>query len=460
MRSVNIPILFLYGLVLMIASCEKGADAVSLDSEEERLIVSSDDFVTKSQLVSLINKKANNTRGVSLDDYSIEARLSAEGDTLMYVVNYNGQGWTIFSADSRTPAILAEGDSGSFSVEEGSPALSLWMEMLSTNMANVRRSCDENLKFTSEEISANKTFWSDSEQEPIRNPRPPQYEGYWITHTSIETFVYDTLEHMTPRWYQIAPYNQYCPLKSWSLTVHQPAGCVAVAGAQILYYLHGKIGVPVNAYGSCSIVDGTPYFSDLSESNWEQMSPDYPNPGTAEKEAILIAKVGDLVGMHYSDTSSWSYSSRLKRIAFPDQGISCSRSDYCQDTIKRYLNLQYPVIVSASDLLIPIGRFHTFVIDGYKKTYKRYTYCHEFIPADPETMILPGSGYESYYTYDTSAPDITAIKINWGWNTQWREENPLNDGWYTLTADWVVENNGSYNYNHNVSMIYGFEIIE
>lgn len=36
---------------------------------------------------------------------------------------------------------------------------------------------------------------------------------------------------------------------------------------------------------------------------------------------------------------------------------------------------------------------------------------------------------------------------------------PLNDGWYTLTDNWVVtELSGeTYDYNHNRTMIYGFD---
>lgn len=455
---------YLYSLsiltVLIVLSCSQDALLTYHDQESLSRPVSSSNSVTKEQLISYLEKETTWTRGLS-DNYSIETRVNSEGDTLMYIVNFNGHGWKILSADSRTPAILAEGNEGSFSQDEGSPALSVWMDMLSTDMANVRRCGDEQLVFSSEEISANKAFWNQTQKEPDRGPRPPQYEGYWVTHTTSETFVDDTLGHMTPHWVQGAPYNQYCPLKSWSLTEHQPAGCVAVAGAQVLYYLHSKIGVPVEAYGSCTIVDGEPIFDGSSVSNWGQMSPDYLYPFPADKEAILIAKVGDLVGMHYSDTSSWAYSSRLKTIAFPDQGLNCNRSNYCQDTVIRYLNNQYPVIVSASDQLIPLnGRFHCFVIDGYKKTHLLYTHCHEFIPADPEMIILPGSGYESYYTYSYSEPEITAIKINWGWPSQWRSVNPLNNGWYTLTANWEVEKTDGteYTYNHNVSMIFDFTI--
>ena len=75
-------------------------------------------------------------------------------------------------------------------------------------------------------------------------------------------------------------------------------------------------------------------------------------------------------------------------------------------------------------------------------------------------MDLDPDMYEPYYTYSNSNYDITAIKINWGWWTQWVQgisPYPLNDGWYGLTADWYVEKDGDYyNYNHNVKMTYGF----
>ena len=52
--------------------------------------------------------------------------------------------------------------------------------------------------------------------------------------------------------------------------------------------------------------------------------------------------------------------------------------------------------------------------------------------------------------------DITAIKINWGWASQWTRGN--NDGWYGLAANWYVWNETYYNYNQNVSMIFGFHL--
>lgn len=47
-------------------------------------------------------------------------------------------------------------------------------------------------------------------------------------------------------------------------------------------------------------------------------------------------------------------------------------------------------------------------------------------------------------------------KGNWGFRQapQWDSVHPVNNGWYGLTANWVVTNNGTYSYNNNVKMIY------
>lgn len=51
------------------------------------------------------------------------------------------------------------------------------------------------------------------------------------------------------------------------------------------------------------------------------------------------------------------------------------------------------------------------------------------------------------------------LPTHWGWWTQWAGDQILNDGWYTLTADWEVEKDGeTYTYNHNVKMLYDFSI--
>lgn len=53
----------------------------------------------------------------------------------------------------------------------------------------------------------------------------------------------------------------------------------------------------------------------------------------------------------------------------------------------------------------------------------------------------------------------TSIKINWGWESQWCYPF-YNEGWYSLTADWVIDDGGAgFNYNYNVKMICDMDVI-
>ena len=417
-----------------------------------------DSFVSMINVKEYVSRIWPQTRADVETDCSIEALLGADSDTLMYVVNYgNGQGWQILSADSRTPAILAEGKSGSFSLEGGSPALRVWMEGLKMNMSAVRQANDDGLKFSAEEIALNKTFWTGDQP---RQEFPPVIEadGEYVVRTTSEIIVVDTLDHMVPKWDQDSPYNVYCPNRTDTSYLRSPVGCVAIAGSQVLKYLHDTLGVPSLIPSHCSLNGNTPVFSDYTNTVWNSMSYDY-NVSSTDSVAVLLRYVGHLSGMHYNNDYSWALPANLRTNVINYLGISCSHGNYNENAVKSSLEDRMPVIVTATNLLIPLdGEIHSFVIDGFKKTYTKYTHHHFWEPYDP--LAIPDlTLHPDYYTYSYTSPDITQIKINWGWCSQWLSGYHYNDDWYTLTDDWATVHNGSIvTWNYNRQMIYGFVV--
>lgn len=453
-------------LTVLLIGCDKVVTFESSIYFETFDFPDSETQVSWNQINDYAHRCSPKTRSDGDSDYSICAIVGESADTLLYIINYgNGAGWKILSADNRTPAVIAESESGSFSLGTDNKSVGFWLDCIVHDMSIIRQSDNESLNFTKDEIAANKSFWGIEGQRS--QPLVPDPGGYWAESITSEEIIVEEVNHMTPHWDQMEPYNRYSPLKSNSQIDRAPAGCVAVAGAEVLYYLHNHLGVPTTmvSEGFCygDINNYSREFTSLNTSIWEAMDTNYVSNLTSPyAEALMIGYVGSLSLMSYHNNYSWTYPARLRTNVFEPMGISCSHGNYNAVTVKNNLDNGLPIIVTASDLLIPLDfEIHCFVIDGYKKTYTKYRHHHYFVPDDPDMVFPPGVN-ESYDTYTFSSTDITAIKINWGWWSQWRPVDPLNDGWYSLTDDWYTINSQGHEatYNHNRQMIYGFSVSE
>jgi hypothetical protein len=446
-----------------LISCYK--ESLSEDKTNTTIVSApdSDCFISVEQIKSYIARTRPDTKNGGELDYTIKPYGGSADNPLLYIVNYGeSNGWQILSSDSRTPAIVAEGETGYFSLEEGSPAVQVWLDCMATDMANVRCAGDEDLVFTAEEIAAHKSVWG---ARPGVRVLPGDENGHWEVTTTTEWCLAEEIEHMTPHWAQGEPYNTYCPLKSNSSTERAPAGCVAIAAAEVLYYLHNHLGVPASMvdYGYCvgDINNYSRYFSGSSTGIWSQMNYNHQTYG-ADAEALMIGHIGGIISMNYQNEYAWALPDNIRTNLFPAYGITCSQGAYEQNYVRNNLGNHMPVIVTASDLLIPINfDIHCFVIDGFRKTYTKYIHYHYWVPGEPDPWnpkYPPGFDHNPYYTYTYSTPTVSSIKINWGWASQWGD-SPLNDGWYSLIADWVVNDGTStYSYNHNVNMIYNIAV--
>ncbi len=425
--------------------------------------------VSMEDVMSMIERDFPQTKGTQIE---VEPYLSESSDTLMYIVNSKSSGgWKIYSSDKRTPAVLAEGESGYFSIEEGSPAVAIWISKMGEDISRVKKAKDEDLIFSKEEIKTYRSQWATSTQK-INGGGTGHFvpKGHWEESISSTVIEYDSLSHMVGQWDQSRPYNECCPYFTSTPNKRSYAGCVAIAGSQMLHYLHYKIGRPVNMYsvGYCNgNIDHYSYsYSDPNSSVWSNMNYSYTDDSDVTiPEAIMIGYVGTVVNMHYCDNIfgqfSWALPSNLKTDLFEPMGISCSHGDYDEDIVRQSLLDEMPVIVSASNLLIPTdGSIHCFVIDGYRRVQIKTTHHFRYVYDQPNNDILvPVPAPEEYSTYEYSSPIFANIKINWGWWNQWTDG--VNDGWYALTSGWTVTNDGrTFDYNHYVKMIYGFALAD
>ena len=423
--------------------------------------------VTFSDINALANLDKSKTRSGKAPE--VICYTNDTQDTLLYILNDNVKGgWTIYSTDTRVPAIIAQSRTGNFKEDLKNEPLELWLKSISQDMSAIRKAKNSELNFTAKEIESNQDFWN-----PIKNvatylskqanlPIINQKGHYELIGKYSYTEVYDSIPRMTEtNWSQGKPYNAFCP--SVTQDENSPAGCVAIAGAQMLYFLHYKFGIPETspseANCNSSIYDGPNYNwvqTNYTASIWDEMKDD------STKAAPLIADVGRRVGMVYGEKASSAKTSDLVKKVFAPYGISCVYADYNEEIIKSYMKENMPVILRAHGKNI-FGEEggHAFIADRYKRERiiekAVYEWRYDDVKPNPDGTLplLPMKPTRIVTT--NSLPVISMLGINWGWGQRLNAD----DQWFTLTGDWINKTDWEQrNYNIKRGIIYNFNIIK
>lgn len=402
------------------------------------------------------------TRSADEAELSYDFIIDETNDTLLYIVNYADGGWTIYSSDKRLPAVVAESQDGVFDKDEDSP-MAIWVHTMAEDIKLAKLATDEELTFSQEDIQSNRDNWDAvcdvdnfvrNHQAVTRKTLPPidvdpvPRGHYELARTERYTEAYDSIGHLTTTWWtQGYPYNSFCPQIN---NQNALAGCVAIAGAQMLYYLHNKLGVPQYAP---STTEG-----ELSSTIWGLMAQD------GYYAAPLIANVGALVDMDYGLDGSGADTEDLVDDVFERYGIGCSFDSFDEAVVEQNLLNEFPVIARAYTtqhhiLGFPINSGgHAFIVDAYKRTRQVVKYTYEWIPEesdDAPSVLIP---VDNRYEYTFSTPTIAYIKMNWGWGSQgvYSDRNQ----WFAVTGAWCVHiNGGDVNYKYARSMIYNFHVL-
>ena len=259
--------------------------------------------------------------------------------------------------------------------------------------------------------------------------------------------VYDSIPRLTTTdWNQDSPFNIYCPFKS-NYKDHALAGTVAVAAAQMLYYMHHEFGVPQTAPSEAycrNSVDDSIYIWDqtnYTESVWEKMK---DNPSSA---APLIANIGKRLDARYFGNETATNPKDLVNKVFKPYGLSCEYKNYDEDILKNNLLNKIPVIIEARDKDAKYPE--AFIVDRYRRSAYRTTNVYHYTYDNlPEGTMIPYVPDSIVYIYNT--PYIDQIGINWGRGTAYQEPSK----WYPITGDWRLYSGWPYNYNDNRKIIY------
>jgi hypothetical protein len=414
-------------------------------------------FVSYETIQKLVHSQSKGTRSLQEIDDDIYCYIDEMQDTLLYACNKPSGGWTIYATDTRVPIILGESSKGTFKEALSNEALATWVYTMSQDMKKIQEAEDDELNFTSEQIQENEGFWDVIENAPSLTPADSIFydksSAYILSQsTSTYTEVYDSVHPLIKTtWSQGTPFNDACPYVSTGGNERSPAGCVAIAAAQMLVFLHDSLGVPVEAPSEAYCNSrNTEYPYDWAQTNytstvWDAMKED------DKYSAPLIANVGNLCLMNYGDYSSGANSSEVPDLVFSIYGINCSFEKYNETELTSSLLNFRPVYLRAVN---QYGTGHAFIADRYKRnrTVVKTTTLYEYpnIKNPDGTYKIKPAGFEEV-TYTYQSPVVTAIGMNWGWGKGYQDDTE----WFTLTGDWVLS---SSKYNNERFMIYKWSI--
>lgn len=328
-----------------------------------------------------------------------------------YIVNYEGGGFIIMSADNRVAPILAYSDEGNLALGDELPGGFVeWMEDLTLHIDDIRSSEIERSGNVADEWTPRsmQRFIAglDPNQDMVDRYPEEQYpecnthsEQMPLTVTQWDQGVGFNDQIFWPT--TALPFFPYCQRYS---NGKPPAGCVAVAMGQIMKYNRHP-----NSY------------------NWDKM----PNHRFGSTEiARLMKDIGSATDMEYGcDGSGTDDKKALK--AFKKFGYSSAAlADFDIDRVILELKNKRPVYLSGAkekNIIISFrGEGHAWVCDGYQRSYS----CE----------------YDARGKFTGTMYISTRLHMNWGWGG-----SP--DIWIAYN-EWKVK---GYDYNYDKKMIYNLK---
>jgi hypothetical protein len=196
-----------------------------------------------SNYITKIKPGNTSTFSKASNNYSLTPYIY-KGDTIMYIANYTS-GWELYSADQRTPLIMASSETGSFDMNDNTmaPAFKSYLNSVAEELYQIKQM--DTTEGETYGLWKTVSIQNDEVDQQMIEVAPRAAgtqpgSGYWVLlSTTTPVTSTNTSNRLTStRWGQGYPWNVYVPFVQGSATQHCVAGCAPVATAQYLYYLH------------------------------------------------------------------------------------------------------------------------------------------------------------------------------------------------------------------------------
>ena len=382
----------------------------------------------------------------SKNSLSKSGSLTENLDTMLYVFNYD-EGYAVVSADVRVPEeILAYSDEGNLHLDTDNPGLQIFFDMAQEYVEyNIMKA--ELMRDSLNELLNDKIQDAIGDVlEPINGLSKAKRE---ISRTEVysnskETHVKTYLvgPHIKTFWHQNYPYNEFVPTKGGKRC---PAGCVAVAFAQLMAFWQA----PLRRTDSYDFI----WSSIVGPKAYSRAIADF------------IKDVGFNINTNYDTSGSYAYTEDgiklLKKYGYTTGNII----PYDFFKLKQSLDLERPVIIDGRrkvDNKTDETQGHCWLVDGYakvnfeydKKIYYRVVFKDDETEAISEDIVIdPEHGtFIRFYQH-----------FNLGWKNQGSARGYYLANVFDVTREYrlkTYDNNnlimrrtdehGEYNYKYNV----------
>lgn len=448
--------------ILVLLSCsdesQEVSERISAMSNEPIIFPYTGKTKLETDIRNYITKiKFGNMSGFSRTprNYSLTPYIY-KGDTIMFIANYTS-GWELYSADQRTPLIMASSDTGSFDTSDDSmaPAFKSYLNSVAEELYQIKQM----------DTAEGETYglWKmvsikNEEVDPQMIEVTPHAvgtqpgSGYWVLlSTTTPVTSTSTSNRLTStRWGQGTPWNVYVPYSPENMSRHSVAGCTAVATAQYLYYLHYKNGRPASTVTTAAYQssNNTYNYSGSSSSVWDQMAKASNNTGT-NYAAVLIGYVGKSIDTDYHLNESLAYFSKALSFINNEGNYNYNQSSIDYSYVTNELIAGRAVLACAQSYNEETreNEGHVFIIDRYRRTTTSSTSTFGWVGTDnlgQDTNEYDENGnvigYSFFYDKENRTDSYDYL-MNWGWDGSW-------DNTYCTASsgsDWNV----GYHFNTN-----------
>lgn len=370
MRKFLIFSVALLTTTLLCASCQKEDAVVTSDvstavksevQASKNLHVSYKDAIQiATEAVAMLEGDAQTRSAVkrrvdlSKVKYHItpQTRSGEGGDTLYYVVNYADSAGFALVSTTRADGdpLIAVTEQGNFTPgeETGNPGFDMYISLL-----NDRPS---------------------PKPEGPTSPIDTTFQGFGPFYETVVMSESEVEPMLVVRWGQWYPYNEY----SGHLTY--PAGCVAIALAQIMSYYEYPTSF-IRTYDESNSIQSL---------NWPAIKL-YPNIlqcglNNQQSTAHLIREIGEKVGIQYGNQGSGaSETTVLDSLYLFGYSTDALLNDYRLNLVTPELNNNRPVYMRGTQLDADSG--HAWVVDGYYSRHEKLIEYYETSMGGDRTIM-------------------------------------------------------------------------